>query len=130
MSIYSPIVTLGLDPELSKIVTMGLGPDIGIEVTVIPFGTFGRGPTSRKVREEERIIRIRVIDEAGKVMMQERFIPEGDLKDITIAINENFTVSGGDIYVKIQEQQIKENTPTRISVKAHETRKRQPESNS
>jgi len=122
MSIYNPIVTLGLDPELSRLVTQGYGPEVIVEVTILVPGTVGvRG--GRRKREEERIIRIRVIDDDGKVMIQEQLIPENKLKDIKININENFTISGSDIYITIKDQKVKENTPTKIAVKAHETHK-------
>lgn len=126
MSSYSPIVTLGLDPELSRIVTQGYGPEITIEITALPFAG-GRGRTGRKKREEEeRLIRIRVISEDGKTMIQERLVPLNELNTITIKVSERGSIIyGSDIYLKVKEGKIKESEPLQIRVKTYETSKRQ-----
>jgi len=114
------ICTLGLDPELSKICTQGYGHDIFlIEVTVLPSGTIGRGRTRRKREEEERLIRIRIIDEDGKVMIQERLVPLNELRNIQIKVNENQTIKlPSNIYVKIKNGIIKEGKIHQIRVKS------------
>lgn len=124
MSIYSPLVTLGLDPELSKLTTLGYGSESVIaEITILPSTSGGKGGSKRK--EEERLIRIRVIDEDGKTMIQERLIPLNELSKIAIKVNETDSIIlGSDIYIKVKEGQIKEGEPTQIRIQAHETPKR------
>jgi len=119
----SPIITIGLSPEQSKIVTQGYGPDVIIEVTILPRSG-GRSGKRRK-DEEDRLIRIRVIDEDGKVMIQERLIPIEELKKISIKVNESgLSISGTDIYISVKEASIKEGETKQIRVKAHEAQKR------
>lgn len=122
---HSPIVTLGLDPRLSKVVTQGYGPEVIIEILLIPSGG-GRGGGRRKKDDEDRLIRIRVISEDGKTMIQERLVPLNELSKISIKVkeNESFILHGSDIYIKVQEGQIKEGEPTQIRIQAHETPKR------
>ena len=85
------ICTLGLDPTIYNdfgenfLITQGYGPFVPVVVTVFP-GTIGRGPTRRKREEEERLIRIRVISEDGKTMMQERLVPLHELDKIKIKL--------------------------------------------
>jgi hypothetical protein len=124
LSIYSPLVTWGFDPELSKIVTQGLGSDaVIVQVTVLP-GSGGRSSKRRK-DEEDRLIRIRVISEDGKIMVQERLIPFNELNKITIKVNESGSfISGSDIYISIKEKPMKEGETHQIKIKAYETSKR------
>jgi hypothetical protein len=121
----NPIVTLGLDSLISMVVTQGYGPaGVIVEITVLPAVPGGRSGKRRK-DEEERLIRIRVIDEDGKTMIQERLIPLEELNKITIRVNETGSfIKGSDIYLKVKEGEIREGETKQIRKDAHETKQR------
>jgi hypothetical protein len=123
MSIYSPLVTMGFDPELSKVITQGYGPEVTVFVTMLPGIGSSRGNRSSQssASADDRIIRIRVVADDGYTMVQERSVPLEELKKISITVNEKGSVvHGRDIYLKVKEGKVRLGETKKIRVKVHE----------
>ena len=81
------------------------------------IATPGRRSSGTRLKEESRILRIRILDEDGKRFIQEKLIDENELNNISIRIDENIEIECKSIKFLIKESGLESNKIQKLKVR-------------